>query len=63
MTEPELLAPGDGLIIAASADIDIKYVVESDCDAVLMLEPVSRLVRPQRLERARPRLGPVRRAG
>jgi hypothetical protein len=52
MTEPELVSPGDGLVIQAHRDVDIAYVVEQTetaSDAHLMLEPVSSLVRQPEL--------------
>jgi hypothetical protein len=57
MAEPVLEAPGDGVVVRALGDIEIAYVVEAGGEAVLAIEPVSSLVRPQvALSIERPRL-------
>jgi hypothetical protein len=47
MSEPVLEAPGDGVVVRALGDMEIAYAVEAGGEAVLAIEPVSSLVRPQ----------------
>ncbi len=59
MREPVLVAPGDGLVIQAYADVEIAYAVEPSGEAFLVLEAVSSLVRPAAPQRrAEARLPP-----